>query len=333
MKGPHRSPGVDAVQETLVQVAHMYYEENMTQQVIADRLGVSRSLIAQYLQRARDMDIVRIQIIEPNTACANLSATLEQATGVSQITVVPNPYGSNDLAIRAVSSAAANFLSEKLKDSDLFGLAWGRTTNLVVDFLESPHALGINVLPLMGECWHSGMHSQMNQLVMRAAEHLQAMPYFLSLPMVVSTPELRNALANEVGIRDVINLWGRVNLACVGIGVVPPLPGMVVYIGEEHLPRLLEAGAVGDICGVYYGREGQIIQSGLEDQMIAVNVDQLRAIDCLVAVACGVDKTVSVVGALRTGLLSALFIDQSMAEKIVGELSPVMKGQYKDGRK
>ena len=83
---------------------------------------------------------------------------------------------------------------------------------------------------------------------------------------------------------------------------------MVVYIGEAHLPRLVEAGAVGDICGIYYDREGRIIKSGLEDRMIAAGVDQLRAIDCLTAVACGVNKAVSVLGALRTGLISALFI-------------------------
>jgi DNA-binding transcriptional regulator LsrR (DeoR family) len=309
------------VQETLVQVARMYYDENLTQQDIADRLGVSRSLIAQYLQRARDAGIVRIQIVEPDNACADLAASLGQATGVSQVTVVPTPYGSHELAFRAVASAAASFLLERLQDGDTFGLGWGRTTSRVVGFLELPHALGIDVLPLMGECGHSGMHSQMNQLVMRAAERLRATPYFLSLPMVVSTPALRDALAQEVGIRDVIGRWGRVNLACVGIGVVPPVPGMVVYIGEEHLPRLIEAGAVGDICGIYYDREGRIIETGLEDRMIAAGVKQLKGIDCLTAVACGVDKAVAVEGALRTGLISALFIDQAMAEQILAGLS------------
>ena len=173
------------------------------------------------------------------------------------------------------------------------------------------------MLPLLGECGHSGMHSQMNQLVMQAAQRLRAKAYFLSLPMVVSSSRLRNELVNEVGIRDVIGRWARIHLACVGIGVVPPVPGMVVYIGEEHLPRLVEAGAVGDMCGIYYDRQGRIIESGLEDRMIAAGLEQLKAIDCLVAVACGEDKAVAVLGALRTGLISALFIDRDMAEQIL----------------
>jgi DNA-binding transcriptional regulator LsrR (DeoR family) len=212
-------------------------------------------------------------------------------------------------------------LSDGLKDGDTFGLGWGRTINVVVDALKAPPCGGLDVLPLMGECGHSGMHSQMNQLAMRAAERLNARPHFLSLPMVLSTAELRDALVREAGIRDVVSHWDQVDLACVGIGVVPPVPGMVVYIGEEHLPRLLEAGAVGDICGIYYDRDGRIIESGLEDRMIAANVDQLRQVDCLTAVACGAGKAVSVLGALRTGLVSALFVDQELAEQALAALT------------
>jgi len=194
---------------TLVQVARLYHEGGLSQQEIADRLGVSRSLIAQYLQRAKEAGIVRIQIVDPDDACVDLATSLEKAAGVKQVTVIPNPHGSRELALRAVASAAANFLSESLDDGDTLGLAWGRTTSLVVDSLKLPHAGSIDVLPLMGESGHSGMHSQMNQLVMRAAEHLHATPYFLSLPMVVSSAGLRDALLREAGICEVIDRWNK----------------------------------------------------------------------------------------------------------------------------
>jgi DNA-binding transcriptional regulator LsrR (DeoR family) len=320
MKRSKKAVVKEPVQGTLVQVAHLYYDENLSQQEIADRLSVSRSLIAHHLQHAREAGIVRIQIIDPTNACTDLEASLKKATGVKHATVIPNPRGSQTLALRAVAKAAAEFIADKLRDGDTFGLAWGRTTTVVVDLLNPPHARRIDVLPLMGESGHSGLHSQMNQLVMQAAQGLRAKAHFLSLPMVLSSSGLRNALVKEVGIRDVIDRWGGVNLACVGIGVVPPVPGMVVYIGEEHLPRLVEAGAVGDMCGIYYDRDGKVIASGLEDRMIAASLEHLKAIKCLVAVACGEDKAVAVLGALRTGLISALFIDQEMAEEILSGL-------------
>jgi DNA-binding transcriptional regulator LsrR (DeoR family) len=157
----------------------------------------------------------------------------------------------------------------------------------------------------------------MNQLVVSAAERLGAKPGFLSLPIFVSSAELRSALEKEEGVRNVIEGWNHVSIGCVGIGVVPPVSGMVVYIGEEHLPPLIEAGAIGDICGTYFDREGNIIKSGFEDRIIGVGAKQMKAIKCMVAVACSEEKAIAVLGALRTGLLSALFIDQRLAERIL----------------
>lgn len=320
MKQSRKTSEHEPVQGTLVQVARLYYDNNLSQQEIATRLGISRSLVALYLQQAREAGVVRIQIVDLQSASTELEVALRKATGVKHITVIPNPHGSPMLALRAVAEATAGFLANTLRDGDAFGLAWGRTTSEVVELLNPSHALRVDVIPLMGECGLSGMHSQMNQLVMQAAQRLSATPHFLSLPMVVSTPELRNALVKEVGIRDVIERWDRINLACVGIGVVPPVPGMVVYIGDEQLPRLIKAGAVGDLCGIYYDREGQIIKSGLESRLISAGIKQMKAMDNLVVVACGEEKAVAVLGALRTGLISTLFIDQKMAERILAGL-------------
>jgi DNA-binding transcriptional regulator LsrR (DeoR family) len=333
MKRPTKPSEQEQVHGTLVQVARLYYEENLSQQEIADRLGVSRSLIAQYLLRAKDLGIVRIHIVDPGNSCAELAASLARESGVKHVNVTPSHRGSHVLVLRATAEAAAQFIRDRLKDGDTFGLAWGRTTGVVVDLLKAPHARRVEVLPLMGESAHAGLYSQQNQLVMQAAQHLRAKPQFLSLPMVVSSSALRAALVKETGIRDVIDRWDRINLACVGIGVVPPVPGMVVYIGEEHLPRLAEAGAVGDICGIYYDRAGRIVKSGLEHRLIAINLDQLQAIDCLVAVACGEDKAASVLGAVRTGLISALFIDQAMAEQILAGLRAATRRKNQGGKR
>ncbi len=322
---PAAAPHDASKQGTLVQVARLYYEEDLSQQEIATSLGVSRSLIALYLQNAREAGIVRIQVVDPTNTCTSLGAALQKKTGVKQITVIPNPRGAQSLTLRAVAGAAAVHLAEKLRDGDTLGLAWGRTTAAVADQLDATQARRVAAVPLMGESGHSGLHSQMNQLVMEAAQRLEAEAHFLSLPMVLSSAKLRNALVQEAGISDIIDQWDRIELACMGIGVVPPVPGMVVYIGDEYLPRMIEDGAVGDMCGIYFDRDGRIIKSGLENRMIAASVEQLQAAGSLMAVACGEDKAVAVLGAMRTGLISTLFIDQAMAERILTGLAAEKK--------
>jgi len=120
-------------QGTLVQVARLYYEEGLSQQEVADRLGVSRSLIALYLNNAREAGIVRVRIVDPTNACTSLADSLKKLTGLGHITVIPNPRGALSLSQSAVAGAAAAYLAETLNDGDTLGLAWGRTTSLVAD--------------------------------------------------------------------------------------------------------------------------------------------------------------------------------------------------------
>jgi deoxyribonucleoside regulator len=74
---------------TLVQVATLYYEDNKLQQEIADQLGVSRSLIALYLKRAREQNIVRIQIVNPQDQCEDVALALQDKSGLRSVHVIP----------------------------------------------------------------------------------------------------------------------------------------------------------------------------------------------------------------------------------------------------
>ena len=321
MKRTAKKLSRSSVEGTLVQVARLYYEGKLSQQEIADRLGVSRTLINLYLKHAHEEGIVRVQIIDPTNSCIQLAADLKKISGVKNITVVPNPRGAQTLSLRAVAGAAAEHISSSLTDGAIFGLAWGRTTATVAELLKPTRARNVDAVPLLGDSGHSVAHSQMNQLVMQAAQRLGAKAHFLSLPMIVSSPELRDALLKEEGIRDILHQWDRLTIACMGVGTVPPVPGMFVYIGKETLPGLMQAGAVGDLSGIYYDRHGRIVPSGLENRKIAIAVEQLRATKSIVAVASGDDRALAVLGAMRSGLVSTLFIDQSLAERILDEVA------------
>ena len=52
---------VDSYRQTLVEVARLYYEQNLTQTEIGRKLSLSRSTVSRMLQRARDTGIVTIR--------------------------------------------------------------------------------------------------------------------------------------------------------------------------------------------------------------------------------------------------------------------------------
>jgi DNA-binding transcriptional regulator LsrR (DeoR family) len=304
----------------LTQVARLYYEENLSQQDIADRLGVSRSLIAQYLQRARESGIVRIEVVDRADVCEDLSTTLEKKSDVERVVVVPHVHGSDDLTLRAVASAAASFLDQHLKDDDVFGLACGKTMSAVVNLLSTAVPRRVEVVPLLGESGHPVLYSQMNHMALQAAQSLGATPYPLLAPLYVSTPKLRAMLLQEPKVRIVTDRWERMSCACAGIGANPPPPGSIPYIGMERVPGLKAAGAVGELCCTYFDRQGDIIDTGVEELTIKVAARHFRQANVVVGVAQGIHKATAVLGAVRTGLLSALFVDQLIAERVLEEL-------------
>jgi DNA-binding transcriptional regulator LsrR (DeoR family) len=306
---------------TLVEVARLYYEEGLSQQAIADRLSVSRSLIALYLQKARDRGIVRIEVVNPQDSVAGLALEIQERSQVEEIIVVPHGHISPELTRRAIAGAAAKLIEDNLSDGAVLGLVWGRTVTNIVELLAPSSPCDIDVLPLLGESSYGDTYTQMNELVLSVAKQFNGKPHFLLAPMVLGSKSLRDALMSDPGVQRVTGLWEKITIACFGVGVLPPAPGQIPYISQEHLDRLTSIGAVGDLCGFHhFDLQGNLLESELSDRVIGIRVDQLMRASKRVAVASGVEKAPGVVGALRTGLITTLIIDAKLAETIIMQL-------------
>ncbi len=302
---------------TLVQIANMYYKDNLSQQEIANQLGVSRSLIATYLQRARDQHLVRIEIIDPRDDSTQLALELSQKFAIEKAVLVPYGHKSDELTRRAVAAEAAKFIETRIKDGDVLGIGWGRTTSRMVDLLVPNKPVAVDVVPLLGESGQESTYSQMNHLILRTAQHFGGRPHFLLAPMVVGSRKLRDMLWQDMVVREVATQWDRMTIACFGIGVLPPTPGMIVYVGDAYTPMLISEGAVGDVCVHPFDQNGEILETPLTDCLIGVGVRQLQRTPCRIAIASGIEKANAVVGALRTGLITHLFVDTQLAAAVI----------------
>ncbi len=61
------------------------YEQDLSQQEIAESMGVSRSLIALYLKKAREQGIVRIEVFNPKNSCEDLANLLKSSTQLNRV--------------------------------------------------------------------------------------------------------------------------------------------------------------------------------------------------------------------------------------------------------
>lgn len=301
---------------TLVQVATLYYEENKSQQEIADQLGVSRSLIALYLKRAREQNIVRIEIVNPQDMCEDLALAVQEQSKLHGVHVIPTP-ANRELTARALAGVVARFIEARLQDGDRVGLGWGRTIQEIVGLLAPARPRRIEVVPLLGESSFTGTYTQMNQIVLRFAGGFDGRPHFLLLPLLVGTPAMRDALLRDDAVRSITDRWQALDLACVGVGALPGSPGQIVYLGEENVQSYIARGAVGDLVARHFDVAGAPVRSELDERIIGIEWDQLRRARTVLAVVSGREKARALRAALRTGLITDLFIDQELAEAVL----------------
>ncbi|MBK8047860.1 MAG: hypothetical protein IPK16_12450 [Anaerolineales bacterium] len=139
-------------------------------------------------------------------------------------------------------------------------------------------------------------------------------------PLMVGTKELHDALLADEVAKAVADRWQRLDIAVVGIGALPAVPGQIVYLGEANVGIYLTYGAVGDMVARHYGMDGAPICTDLDDRILGPTLDQLSRVKTVVAVAGGMDKTKAIIGALHTKLITDLFMDQDLAQSVLDEL-------------
>jgi DNA-binding transcriptional regulator LsrR (DeoR family) len=307
---------------TIVQVAHMYYEQNLSQQQIADNLGMSRSLIALYLKKARELQIVKIEISDPQDNCEDLALLIKAKTSLHRVVVVPSSHNSAALTRRSIAGALARHLEHSLQDGDCLGIGFGRTMAEVADLLVPSKPRKIDVLPVVGESSSGlvGTYSQVNLHILKIASSFSGTPHFLLAPLLVHSDILHDMLIADEIISPVIDYWNNLTHICIGIGTLPPIAGEVIYIGEENLNVFIEAGGVGDICSRYYDSAGNFINMPLYNRIIGINVDQIRKTKHIMAVASGPEKAKATASLLKAHLITELFVDEDLARAILNEL-------------
>lgn len=305
----------------LYEVAKHYYELGKTQSEIASSLGISRSQVSRALQRAKDAGIVVIKVIPPGLDFADLEDELCSTFGLDEAVVISGKAGPSRLLTQSLGMAGAKYLDEMLKSGDVVGLSWGATLRELVAAAGSikPDPRDIMVIPLLGGQGQASPDLQVNDISSRLAIAFGGSHRYLHAPSFVDTPEARNMMMNDSNIKNVASLWASADVAVVGVGCFIP-PSTLLEDGgfpPGELAELANMGVVGDMCMRFFDAQGKPVDTPLMERIIGASLDQLRSIDCVVAVAGGLNKATSVLGALRTGVIDVLVTDDIAARRVL----------------
>ena len=141
--------GAGRIARNRMRIAWMYYVEGLTQNEIADKLGIGRVTVVRNINEAIRQREVKIWIEGDVAECFELEAELKQAFGFKDAVVVPEPSLPEHVT-KSVGIAAGMYVSDVLTDRHVDGVGWGATLYESLQTFAPRELENVQVISLLG---------------------------------------------------------------------------------------------------------------------------------------------------------------------------------------
>lgn len=312
----------------LIKAAELYYRDGLSQQEIAKKLHTSRTSISRALIQARNEGYVQIRIQYPEQSDLALERKLEEKYGLTEALIaVPAYEQSSD---QEVAFQAVDYILRVLKKNMVFGMTWGRAMHEFVEQLAKDERLrslsfqNVKVVPFLGtpgaiqsDSWNTTTYS--NTLATKVGNLLHCASYNLSAPMYVEGTKEKELIESIDEIAKVLHMAETADIALIGIGSMQDDSSIIkaeIRTKEEY-KELVRKGAVGEIVGRIYDKNGQTVDEDLKRKMVGISLDKIAKIPVRVGMSYGKDKIEAIKGAIAGGLVNVLVTDVPTAELLL----------------
>ncbi|MFI5689337.1 sugar-binding transcriptional regulator [Streptomyces sp. NPDC051636] len=316
------SPAIDVF--VAASIARRFYLENRSKSEIADEFLMSRFKVARILADAVSQGIVQIDITVPVKIDVELSLALKERFGLSYVTVIDHCQDVRkmppDELVRWLGAAAARLISDLIDEGDVLGLAWGRSVEALGKAITK--LAPCQVVQLTGSHPDHWDCDESVSAVLRAAAAGGGAAYPLHVPLLVPNELTAAILGRQPGIAATLAQFPQVSKAVVEIGAwAPGLSTVYDVLTERERERYRDLGVCAEMCGHLFDTHGNVLPTELNDRVISIGVEDLRRVPDVIGVAGDVGKTEAICTILRSGLLTGLVTDGSVARRILS--SPV----------
>ena len=304
--------------ELLARIAHRYYADRLTQEAVGLEFGLSRPKVQRLLDRARASSVVDIRISAPPWLHLDLEQEVRERFHL--VDVIVAPARPDPVAQRAeVARAAARFLERRLTDGAVVAVSHGRDTGDVPRFFRPARPMNVTFVSAMGGSPLADSPTNPNEIVRSLAARSGGQAVELYAPAYVESVEMRDQLLRQPAVADVLRVAACASIALVGIGGTDDACTMVRTgcFSIEEIRRLRMAGAVGDVLGNYVDVAGSRLESPETARLVGLSLEELHAVGTVVVVASESEKPFAILGALRTGVVDVLVVDEVNARVLL----------------
>ncbi len=311
--------------QKLVEIAKMYYNQGMTQEMIAKTFDISRSAVSMYLTDAKNNGIINVEIKDPSKNNEELAKRFEKEFGLRRCVVVPSGTHNDKALLRVMTSQAIRLAGDLFTSHSSVGVAWGNTCyEFMHAFPENTDLCDISVVPLVGSSPLLTQEYQLNESIRLFSDKLRGYPMFIYSPGFVDTLEDKQRIVESAYMQPILDRWKHLDYAVLGIGRLQERGELRQFRceGRNMLEEIIRCPdmAVGDLCARQFNIKGEFIDCNFNRRLIGIDEDGLRGTKHVLALAVGSSKIVSIIGALRTGVIHYFCTDENTARQVLALL-------------
>lgn len=302
--------------DLLVQVAHLYYNEQMTQQAIAKKLNMSRSLVSKLLAKAKEKGVVKITISDGiNRPHQPLEAQLKKLFGLGEVIIVPADTEANS---QKLAQEAGRYLAMRLSEVTKVAVSAGRTTREIAEYLSVPKSyFHVVFIPMSGGLSEEYAKIEANSVSEVFAMKCGAKSMRLHAPILVDSTQAKDILKKQHFIKNTMDAARTADIAVVGIGSTFRYAEVKeAYLHGYNAGELPDSMHIkGDLSYNYFDKHGRAVNNTWNSLLIGLSLEEIRAIPEVICVADEVVKAESIYIAAKTGLIHTLITNEMVAQK------------------
>lgn len=301
---------MDYEESLMIKVAWYYYFEEMTQQHVAEHMGITRMRVIKLLEKARQTGIIQFRLRKDGETRMQLERSLMSEFGLKDAFVVPASI-DRSMVNTGVAEAASMYISERLTQNSLLNIGYGDTPSRILNNLATLAEQPLTCVSLTGGVSYYLPDTRSN--VFNAKLHL------IPAPLLASSKEMAEALRQESSVMELSRMISLAQLSVVGIGAMHESATIFKsgILNNNDFLYLSMQGAVGDLLSHFIDRDGELLHTPLEDRLISTPLSTLKKLKNVVGVAAGDSKVSAIHAALRGQYLDVLITDDRTANHLL----------------
>jgi deoxyribonucleoside regulator len=300
-----------------MRIAWMYYVEGLTQNEIADRLGIGRVTVVRNINEALKQREVKIWITGHVAECLDLEAQLKDKFKLLDAVVVPEPANAENTS-RVIGNAAGMYITDQLTDNFCLGVGWGATLYASLQTLSPRELSNVDVVSLLGGIVEAKRFNPA-EFAWQFANTVGANCYLLTAPAIVDSEQTRRALIERCGLDQVMRRSEKMDMALVSVGNMAKesTSFRFGFFSEDERKSLIKAGAVGDMLYNFFDENGKLVDHPINRRVMSMPASNLKTVAKRVLISGGNEKVEALLGGIKLVDANVIITNEATARLLV----------------